>query len=120
MHNEYPKNRMGALRSAQKIMAKFHLHNLACRLATECVPRSGASHAIFSYHSPFGFKTSIRLLFLFKPGFAWCRQAQVRLASSILDIGFDARKLGRKSLGINSRYAVPCIYRDHRCIPAES
>ena len=40
----------------------------------------------------------------------------MRLASSILDFGFDARKLGRKSLGINSRYAVPCIYRDHRCI----
>ena len=40
----------------------------------------------------------------------------MRLASSILDFGFHARKLGRKSLGISSRYVVPCIYRDHRCI----
>ena len=40
----------------------------------------------------------------------------MRLASSILDFGFNARKLGRKSLDIKSRYVVPCIYRDHRCI----
>ena len=38
---------VGALRPAQKIMAKFHLHNLACRLATESVPRPGASHVVF-------------------------------------------------------------------------